>query len=130
MKLKTAARRALLPSLLAVVPALAHAGPPLLCFPMQTGGAPSLPWGSASWNEPRPDYDRSRLAGDTLALLTPDTPVVARMETLRRAVLYARTDGAAARALFDGLRARVHDGEPTALPRFDLGHALEAARQA
>lgn len=129
MKMRTAACRALLPSLLAVVPALAQAGPPLLCFPIQTGSAPSLPWGAGGWNEPRADYDRSRLAGDTLALLTPDTPVLARMETLRRAVLYARTDAAAGRALFDGLRSRVSDGNASALSRFDLGYALEAARQ-
>lgn len=129
--MKNAIRRAVLASLLAVVPALAHAGPPLLCFPIQTGGAPSLPWGGAGWNEPRAEYDRSRLAADTLALLAPEAPVLARMETLRRAVLYASGDAAAARALFAALRSRVHDTGSSArtLAQFDLGYALEAARQ-
>jgi hypothetical protein len=126
--MKNATRHAVLASLLAVVPALAHAGPPLLCFPMQTGGAPSLPWGGTGWNAPRAEYDRSRLAGDTIALLAPDAPVLARMETLRRAVLYANGDAAAAKALFTALRSRVHDA-PSALAQFDLGYALEAARQ-
>jgi hypothetical protein len=129
--MKNATRRAVLASLLAVVPALAHAGPPLLCFPMQTGGAPSLPWGGAGWNAPRAEYDRSRLAGDTIVLLAPDAPVLARMETLRRAVLYANGDAAAAKALFAALRARVHDADSSTRPlaQFDLGYALEAARQ-
>ena len=44
-RMSTRLTRALAVSLLALAPAVAHAGPPLLCFPMETGGAPSLPWG-------------------------------------------------------------------------------------
>ena len=124
--------RTLAVSLLALAPAVAHAGPPLLCFPMETGGAPSLPWAGTGWNEARPDYDRSRLAADTLALLGPTTPVLARMETLRRAVLYAKADAASASRLFAALRERVGrrgDDTAAALARFDLGYAVEAAKQ-
>ena len=128
-----AGRLAVLASSLTLAPMLAHAGPPLLCFPMETGGAPSLPWAGAGWNEPRADYDRSRLATDVTALLTTGTPVLARMETLRRAVLYARTDATSGAGLLAALRERAaRPGEPAtqALARFDLGYAIEAARQA
>lgn len=129
--MESGTRRAVLVSLLTVLPALASAGPPLLCFPIETAGAPSLPWG-AGWNAPRADYDRGRLAADTTALLGPGTPVLARMETLRRAVLYAKEDAAASRQLLDALRARVGtaDAGTSALARFDLGYALEALREA
>ena len=72
----------------------AFAGPPLICWRVETGGAKSLPWlteGSA-FDGSRADYDRSRLVRDTLDLLAPDVPVVVRMETLRRAALYAARD--------------------------------------
>jgi hypothetical protein len=125
--------RALVVSTLTLVPALVQAGPPLLCFPMSIGDAPSLAWGPGTgWKTPRPDYDRARLAGDTLSLLGPQTPVLVRMETLRRAVIYASSDDAAARGLFDALRARaVPSGGPKASPlaQFDLGYAVEAYRQ-
>jgi hypothetical protein len=66
------------------------AGPPLICHTIETGDAKSLPWGSSTdWRAVKPDYDLSRLVDDTLALLTPETPVLARMETLRRATIYA-----------------------------------------
>jgi hypothetical protein len=68
----------------------AIAGPPLICHPIEIGDAKSLPWGSSSeWRAVRPDYDLNRLVEDTLALLTPEAPVLARMETLRRATIYA-----------------------------------------
>jgi WD40 repeat protein len=125
--------RTLLVSALALAPAVAQAGPPLLCFPMTIGDAPSLAWGpETGWKTPRPDYDRARLAGDTLSLLGPQTPVLVRMETLRRAVIYASTDAAAAKGLFDALRARAgrtSGGKADPLARFDLGYAVEAHRQ-
>jgi hypothetical protein len=124
--------RTLLGSLLAL-PAVAQAGPPLVCFPMAIGDARSLAWGSGSgWNAPRPDYDRSRLAENALALLGPQTPVLVRMETLRRAAIYASGDAAAARRLFEALRARAgraSSGKADPLAQFDLGYAVEAYRQ-
>jgi hypothetical protein len=66
------------------------AGPPLICHPIEIGNSRSLPWGDVSdWRAVKPDYDLNRLVEDTLALLTPEYPVLARMETLRRATIYA-----------------------------------------
>lgn len=113
-------------------PRAAQAGPPLLCFPVSIGDAASLPWGVGGWNSPRADYDRARLAGDTVALLTSQTRVLVRMETLRRAVIYAASDEAAAKKLFGALRPRAaRTGGQTVDPRaiFDLGYAVEAYRQ-
>jgi hypothetical protein len=125
--------RTLVVSLLALLPAAAQAGPPLVCFPMSIGDGRSLAWGSGSgWNTPRPDYDRARLAGDTLSLLGPQTPVLVRMETLRRAVIYASPDDAAGRRLLDALRARAvpaSGGKASPLAQFDLGYAVETYRQ-
>ncbi len=67
----------------------AMAGPPLLCHPIEIGNAKSLPWAGSQWRDVKKDYDLNRLTADTLALLTPETPVLARMETLRRATIYA-----------------------------------------
>jgi hypothetical protein len=125
--------RTLVVSLIALAPAAVQAGPPLLCFPIPIGDARSLAWGTGgSWNEPAPGYDRTRLAEDTLTLLGPQTSVLVRMETLRRAVIYSSKDSSAARSLFDALRARTvppAGGRPDPLAQFDLGYAVEALRQ-
>jgi hypothetical protein len=115
--------------LLAARPALA--GPPLLCFPFEIGHARSLPVGTGSWHAVDPRYDASRLVDDTLALLTPDAPVIVRMETLRRATLYAAKDSARAAALLDRLqqRAAVRDAN-VALAVFDFGYLAETYKQA
>ena len=63
--------------------------------------------GADGWNQPLPGYDLSRLTARTEALLAPDTPVVARMETLRRAAICASRDGHVARQLVAALDARV-----------------------
>ena len=126
--------RTLVVSLLTLLPAAAQAGSPLTCFPMPIGEARSLAWGSGSgWNTPSPDYDRARLAVDTVALLGPRTPVLVRMETLRRAVIYASRNDGAARSLFDALRARAgttSGGKTDPLAQFDLGYAVAAWREA
>ena len=67
----------------------AQAGPPLICWPFEIGDARTLPWRGSTWSEANPDYDLRKLPGDTLALLTPSTPIIVRMETLRRATVYA-----------------------------------------
>jgi hypothetical protein len=46
----------------------------------------------------RGDYDITRVVADTQALLKADMPTLARMETLRRAVLYASRESRAGRA--------------------------------
>ena len=71
----------------------AFAGPPLLCHPFDIGAAKSLPWsGASSWFDGQPGYDIKHLADDTVAVLTPAVPVIVRMETLRRAAIYASRD--------------------------------------
>lgn len=120
-------------AIVVLVPALAQAGPPLLCFPMSID-SPSLPWGDGpGWKTPKAGYDVARLTEDTLALLGPSAPVIARMETLRRAVIYASSDAVVANRLFDALRARAgrpEDPGSNPLALFDLGYAVETMRQA
>ena len=134
MKLHTRCVHALIvPLFLVAVPEIASGGPPLLCFPLSIGTATSLPWAAGSgWNNPAPQYDRAQLVTDTLALLTSVTPVLVRMETLRRATIYASTDPTLAAQLVAALRARVaHPGTASAaLAEFDLGYTVEVIRQA
>lgn len=113
---------------LLMLAAPAFAGPPLLCDPFDTAGAPTLPWGGNGWNQPLPGYDLSRLIERTEALLAPGTPVVARMETLRRAAIYASRDGRIARQLVAALDARVDHATGDAAKAqalFDAGYLRE-----
>jgi hypothetical protein len=96
---------------------------------MSIGEAASLPWGAGGWKSPLATYDRSRLADDTVALLASHPRTLVRMETLRRAVIYASTDEAAAKKLFAALRARASGTTDNPRARFDLGYAVEAYRQ-
>src|SRR5690242_8418141 len=87
----------------------ALAGPPFICHAFELSGSPSLPWSTAAasgWNSPDPTYDVSRLPSDVPTLLTATMPVSARMETLRRATIYASRDRAVADALLKALEAR------------------------
>jgi len=113
---------------------VAHAGPPLICHTIEIGKARSLPWISPSWNlSGSENYDTKNLVKDTLEILGPSTPVLVRMETLRRATLYARSDRFAAKELL----ARLHDratsaetaGHPDALAWFDVGYLAETYKQ-
>lgn len=111
----------------------ALAGPPLLCHPFDIGPARSLPWdGRSSWFDVDPAYNLTSLVTDTETLLTPSTPVIVRMETLRRAAIYAGRDAAVARQLLDRLAARAVGSaakEPDPLAIFDAGYLVEALRQ-
>ena len=109
----------------------ALAGPPFICHPFEIGPAASLPWnGGNNWLGMRADYDVTRVVADTEALLKTDMPTLARMETLRRAVLYAAQNRAVADRLVAALAARgtAADtaGRVDAIASFDLGYALEA----
>jgi hypothetical protein len=64
-------------------------GPPLLCHPFDINNARSLPWSGSEWRGVDKNYNINRLVDDTLGLLAPETPVMVRMETLRRATVYA-----------------------------------------
>jgi hypothetical protein len=117
--------------LVALASAPSLAGPPLVCWQVDTDGAPSLPWGDSSrtFAAMKADYDTARLPEDTLALLAPETPVLARMETLRRAALYAMRDPEEGERLLSSLVARTRqDGD--ALSWFDAGYLAAAWRQA
>jgi hypothetical protein len=109
----------------------AFAGPPLLCFPFDTFSARTLPMKAGGWNAVDTTYDASRLADDTMALLTPATPVVARMETIRRATMYASTHPQPASELLARMQARAAistASAPSAV--FDFGYLVETYKQA
>ena len=125
----------------------AVAGPPLLCHPFEIGGARSLPWSGPAWSHIDKNYDTRRLVDDTMSLLTADTPVLVRMETLRRATVYGlmpildRTvttparDTSVAAELLSRLKARLEDAgvksnKKNALALFDYGYLIESYKQA
>ena len=119
--------RSLLLAAVLLVPATSIAGPPLLCHPFDTGGAASLPWGDG-WNRIDRGYDTTRLGADTQRLLAIDTSVIARMETLRRAAIYASASGTALRDLEGWLQARVASAKKPrdrAMALFDAGYFAE-----
>jgi len=112
----------------------AQAGPPLICHTIEIGQAKSLPWISHNWNlSGGENYDTKNLVKDTLEILGPTTPVLVRMETLRRATLYARKDPLAAKELLARLHARAtsleSSGHPDALAWFDVGYLAETYKQ-
>jgi hypothetical protein len=109
------------------VPALA--GPPFVCHPFEIGSATSLPADSSNWLAVRADYDVHRVVADTEALLTPSTPTIVRMETLRRSALYASMDRAVAERLISAMMLRVkkaEQGGSMATALFDAGYVVEA----
>jgi len=113
---------------------VAQAGPPLICHTIEIGQAKSLPWTSHNWNLSGGEtYDTKNLVRDTLEILAPDTPFLVRMETLRRATLYARKDPVAAKELLARLHARAttaeSSGHPDALAWFDVGYLAETYKQ-
>jgi hypothetical protein len=118
---------------LLVVPAQSIAGPPLLCRPFEIGSAPSLPWGTGGWNSPAANYPLDHLITDTLSLLSPEAPVLARMETIRRATIYASRDVRVAADLLSAVSRRALErnnssSDPHAW--FDFGYLVETFKQA
>jgi hypothetical protein len=107
-----------------------HCAP--LCRSFTIGDARSLPWGTAWWQGWH-DYNLSNLVSDTEALLVPSTPVVVRMETIRRASLYASRDRAVAERLLSTLLTRARKaeqaGRPDALAFFDAAYAANTLYQ-
>jgi hypothetical protein len=115
--------------LIAAIPALA--GPPLICHAIDIGAAQSLPWTSTGWNlSGQENYDVSHLVPDTLALLAPSTPVLVRMETMRRATLYAQQRSVVAKELLLRLESRTQENPKDALAAFDFGYLAETYKQA
>jgi len=108
----------------------ALAGPPFVCHPFEIGSAKSLPSDPRHWLAVRSDYDIHNVVADTEALLTPSTPTLVRMETLRRAALYASLDRAVAEQLLAAMMSRVRAaeqaGDSMAIALFDAGYVVEA----
>ena len=114
--------------------AVVFAGPPLICHAIEIGGAKSLPWISHSWNlSGSENYDLTKLVPDTLAILDSGAPVIVRMESLRRATIYARQDPQIARELLTKLFARsqatASGARPDALAYFDAGYLIACYKQ-
>lgn len=110
--------------------AAALAGPPMICHPIEIGGAKSLPWGAGPhWDAKLPGYDTARLVSNTLDLLAEHVPVVVRMETLRRAAIYAGTKPELAKELAGQLVERTKRSQPGPLAYFDAGYFIEATHQ-
>lgn len=103
----------------------AWAGPPLICHPLDIGDAKSLPWGKGPMTSDK-HYDTKNLVPNTLELLSPNCPVIVRMETMRRAACYTERKAALAHELLAALQARVLDREARdehdALAWFDAGY--------
>lgn len=105
------------------------AGPPLLCHPFDIGAAQSLPWdGSRGWSHARADYSLTNLIADTQRIVQPDTPVVVRMETLRRAAIYASRDAGVTTALLDALGSPARTARDPLAP-LDVAYVIEALNQ-
>jgi len=112
----------------------AQAGPPLICHTIDIGNAKSLPWISHDWSlTGTENYDTSKLASDTMAILNGDATVLVHVETLRRATLFARTNSRAAKELLVKLVARANDadsaGHADGLARVAAGSLAEAYAQ-
>ena len=103
-----------------------------LCRTFDIGDARSLPWGDR-WSSAQSDYDLARLVSDTDALLVATTPIIVRMETLRRAAIYAAHDRLVAERLFarliDRARALERAGRPDALAFFDAAYLANTLYQ-
>jgi len=118
--------------MLIVLTTSALAGPPLICHPIEIGNAKTLPWVELNYHKGSNGYDLTNLTKDTLAILDSNPPVLVRMETLRRATIYARQDGQAAKELLTRLHARAASSDTAhseALAWFDVGYLTEAYKE-
>jgi hypothetical protein len=110
----------------------AAAGPPLICHPFETGTAALLAWGDGpGWRTPDPTYDPGKLGQDLPRLLAADTPMLARMENLRRATVYVLRQPQLAADLLHTLVTRAAAQGPAGrLAWFDAAYLIESYRQA
>lgn len=107
-------------------------GPPIICHELAIGTAQSLPWERGM--ECKSGYDRSHLVDDVAALLKTETDLVVRMETLRRATIYAKADSKLAWELL-GRRAlalldQASIGSKESIAWFDAGFLIACFDQA
>ena len=109
----------------------ALAGPPLICHPFQVESGKLIAWGTGpGWNTPDRSYDLKKLVADTDAVLTADSPVLTRMENMRRATIYAMRDPAIAHELLKTVMARALATTTDGRAWFDAGYLLESYKQA
>jgi hypothetical protein len=109
----------------------ALAGPPLICHPFETGGGKLIAWGNGpGWNSPQAGYDLKNLVADTNAVLTSDAPLLARMENMRRATIYAMRDPAIANDLLKLVVNRALSTTNDGRAWFDAGYLIESYKQA
>ena len=131
--------RAVSPRTTTVAPWLA--GPPLLCFPLDIGGAATLPFGGDGFDV-KGDWSTEAVVKQTCSLLEKSDDALVHMETLRRATIWFMSKDAGEAAgkfravLADAtLRAAAASGQVSASTRnealrwFDLGYFEAAARQ-
>jgi hypothetical protein len=115
--------------ILVATPALA--GPPLICHPFQIESGKLIAWGTGpGWNTPDRSYDIKKLVADTDAVLTADSPVLTRMENMRRATIYAMRDPVIAHALLKTVMARALSTTSDGRAWFDAGYLIESYKQA
>lgn len=108
------------------------AGPPLICHAIEIGQAETLPRVDLNYHNGDGSYNLQNLAKDTLAVLDSNPVVLVRMETLRRATLYARQNPQAAQELLTRLRVRATEApldSRGALAWFDFGYLAETYKQ-
>ena len=107
-------------------------GPPLICHSIAIGENKSLPWEGGSMNTKK-GYNSKNLVKDLNALLSTTTDVIVRMETLRRAAIYAHENGDVAWELLADLALRALDADDTksdgALALFDVGFTIAVLEQ-
>jgi hypothetical protein len=109
----------------------ALAGPPLICHPFEVEGAKLIAWGSGpGWNTPDRSYDIKKLVADTTSVLTPDAPILARMENMRRATIYAMRDPVLAQELLKTVMGRALATTSDSRAWFDAGYLIESYKQA
>jgi len=109
----------------------ALAGPPLICHPFQTEGGKLLAWGTGpGWNTPDRSYDVTKLVADTTSALTPEAPILARMENIRRATIYAMRDPQVANELLKVVINRALATSTNSAAWFDAGYLIESYKQA
>jgi hypothetical protein len=109
----------------------ALAGPPLICHPFAVEGGKLIAWGTGpGWNTPDRSYDIKTLVADTSAVLTADSPILTRMENMRRATIYAMRDPVLAHELLKTVMARALATSSDGAAWFDAGYLIESYKQA
>jgi len=111
----------------------AFAGPPLLCHRFDLGDAQTIPFGEESWSDIQSGLSAEEIVVQTLDVLSPSAPILVRMETLRRASIYAKKiDGVGAGLLMQLLARQLREGADNrahALLQFDVGYLLATCEQ-